>query len=597
MLENGTKVFGEWVVDKKIGSGSYGTVYKIKRVEFGTEYYAALKVINIPQDSQDHMRLRTEGMDNESINTYYGQIAQNFIQEIKLLSSMDGNTNIVDYKDHSVIQNGEFGYTIYIRMQLLTPLNDRLVDENGNAVFLPVKEVLKLGVDMCSALEVCEKKRVVHRDIKIDNIFASETGDYKLGDFGIAKQLESTQGEMSKKGTMMYMAPEVFRGEKYNNTADIYSLGIVLYRLLNKNRAPFFPMHPAVIKFSDKEEANMKRLNGEVFPEIPELSGAVMTVLRRATAFNPSDRYKTAAEFKRELQKIIDSGCFTGKTPGSAQQTAAKLPATDNKNKNSITDKSAKKDNAALKETKKTTEKSGSKPKSKSKKPLFIILALLIVAGIVGSLLLCVFLGFIGSSGSDSDTYYDDYAVGDDVIVNNNDALYSDETHTVYFSELSYMNYEDAGEILDEAGINYYYTYVYSESYLYGAVVDDIRFGWSTAGTASTGDSVELVVSCGSVDEAWNYYEPDDLVDIYYEEDNMYDVYLYSADGSYELVLERVLWDTAYDEYIQFADEIVNVADIEMLDGSARVNYGDGYLDIIREYGVYRWRYDYEILD
>ncbi len=305
MLEIGSTVFGDWTVEERIGSGAFGTVYKIKRENFGTEYYAALKVINIPQDPEEHSKLRSEGMDNESISTYYGQIAQDFIKEIELLSSLDGITNIVDYKDHNIVPNDSLGYTIYIKMQLLTPLSKKLVDNNGNAAFLSADEILNLGIDICSALEVCEKHKIIHRDIKIDNIFMSSNGDYKLGDFGIAKQLEATQGEMSKKGTMMYMAPEVFKGENYNHTVDIYSLGIVMYRLFNKNRAPFFPQYPNPIKFSDKETANAQRLNGAELPAIPGLNNELMAVLRKACAYKAEDRYQSAAEFKKELKNIL----------------------------------------------------------------------------------------------------------------------------------------------------------------------------------------------------------------------------------------------------------------------------------------------------
>ncbi len=304
MLEKGTIVFGNWTVEEEIGTGAFGTVYKIKREEFGKVFYAAVKVLQIPQDKEEYRRLKSEGMDDASISNYYSQIAQDFIKEIEFLSSLDGITNIVDYKDHIIEPNENMGYTIYIKMQMLTPLAKALLTDDGSARFMDVDEVVKLGKDMCSALEVCEKRNIIHRDIKIDNIFISENGDYKLGDFGIAKQLEATQGEMSKKGTMLYMAPEVFRGENYDKTVDIYSLGIVLYRLLNKNRAPFFPNYPDPIKFSDKETANAKRLKGEVFPDIADISPELNAVLKKACAFKPSDRYQSASEFKAALENV-----------------------------------------------------------------------------------------------------------------------------------------------------------------------------------------------------------------------------------------------------------------------------------------------------
>ncbi len=307
MLNVGSNVFGDWVVEEEIGSGAFGTVYKIKRNDFGEVYYAALKEINIPQNQNEHVNLRAEGMDDESISTYYGQLAHDFIKEIKVLSALDGITNIVDYKDHVIIPREPFGYTIYIKMQLLTPLSKKLVDANNKALFMAERDIVDLGIDICSALVVCERHNIIHRDIKIDNIFVSANGDYKLGDFGIAKQLEATQGEMSKKGTLLYMAPEVFRGENYDNTVDIYSLGVVLYRLLNKNRAPFFPDYPNPIKFSDKETANNKRLSGEQLPGIKGVSDDLISVLRKACAFNPAERFRSASDFKKGLEEYKNS--------------------------------------------------------------------------------------------------------------------------------------------------------------------------------------------------------------------------------------------------------------------------------------------------
>ncbi len=322
MLEKGTVVFGNWTVEEEIGSGAFGTVYKIKKEEFGRVYYSAMKVLHIPQDKDEHKRLRSEGMDDASISTYYSQVVQDFVSEIELLSSLDGITNIVDYKDHIIEPNDNLGYTIYIKMQLLTPVSNTLLNSDGSVRFMDVKEIIKLGVDMCSALEVCEKRNIIHRDIKIDNIFISENGDYKLGDFGIAKQLEATQGEMSKKGTLLYMAPEVFRGEKYDKTADIYSLGVVLYRLLNKNRAPFFPNYPDPIKFSDKETANTMRLKGEEFPDIIGISSELNAVLKKACAFNPKDRYFSANEFKSALNSVTLSMIFQGTDEPTAESVA-----------------------------------------------------------------------------------------------------------------------------------------------------------------------------------------------------------------------------------------------------------------------------------
>ena len=121
------------------------------------------------------------------------------------------------------------GWDILIQMELLTPLNQYIRDH-----VVTRQDVIRLGIDLCKALELCQKYNIIHRDVKPENIFISETGDFKLGDFGIARTVEKTTSGLSKKGTYTYMAPEVYKGEAYGTTVDIYSLGIVLYRLLQR---------------------------------------------------------------------------------------------------------------------------------------------------------------------------------------------------------------------------------------------------------------------------------------------------------------------------------------------------------------------------
>ena len=84
-----------------------------------------------------------------------------------------------------------------------------------------------------------KKRNIIHRDIKPENIFVNDFGDFKLGDFGIARKMENVTGGLSQKGTFNYMAPEVAGNGRYDSRADIYSLGIVLYRLLNQEPAAF----------------------------------------------------------------------------------------------------------------------------------------------------------------------------------------------------------------------------------------------------------------------------------------------------------------------------------------------------------------------
>jgi serine/threonine protein kinase len=221
-----------------------------------------------------------------------------------MLEQMKGDSHIVSYEDHYV-EKSEDGlkWTIYIRMELLKSLVSYITEET---YVLGEREVIRLGMDICKGLETCQKFNVVHRDIKMENIFVSNIGHYKLGDFGISKVMEQSENTGSQKGTKLYMAPEMLRGEKYDATVDIYSLGIVLYRLLNHNRAPFLPLYPQEIRVQDKEEALQKRLNGEVMPAPCNADEALAKIIQKACSFRPEDRYQSPRQMRLELEKLLE---------------------------------------------------------------------------------------------------------------------------------------------------------------------------------------------------------------------------------------------------------------------------------------------------
>ena len=294
-------IFGSWYLSRLIGKGSFGKVFEITREEYGTTYRAALKIISVPQDDDDLKSRLSEGSDLESVSEYYEGILRDIINENEIMAQLKGNSNIVSYEDHQIIPHEDgIGYDILIRMELLTPLLDRMMKKK-----LDEKEVVRLGIDMCKALELCHRKNIIHRDIKPQNIFISDNGDFKLGDFGIARTIEKTTGGMSKKGTYKYMAPEVFRGENYDATADIYSLGIVLFSMLNGNRGPFLPAPPAKVTHNDEEEARARRLRGEPIPD-PKDGGAMLSmIIRKACAFYPQDRYASAEQMRADLETYL----------------------------------------------------------------------------------------------------------------------------------------------------------------------------------------------------------------------------------------------------------------------------------------------------
>ena len=213
------RVFKDWTIDKCVGEGAFGKVYRITREDFGHIYEAALKVIEVPQAQSEVDAVRNDGMSEQNVTEYFRSVVEDIVDEFALMSRLKGNSNIVSYEDHSVVPKKDgFGWDIYIRMELLTPLFSHIKEHK-----MTVRDVIQLGIDICHALEVCQKYNIIHRDIKPENIFVSDIGTYKLGDFGIARQLEKTSSGLSKKGTFTYMAPEVYKGLEYNSTVDIYS--------------------------------------------------------------------------------------------------------------------------------------------------------------------------------------------------------------------------------------------------------------------------------------------------------------------------------------------------------------------------------------
>ena len=290
----------EWKITEKIGEGSFGKVYKAQRTERGKSFYSAIKIINIPGSQSELNSVRSETGDDQSARQYFQNLVEECIQEISTMEYFRGNSYIVSVEDFKVMEYLDaIGWEISIRMEYLTSFMDYCAEKQ-----LTEKEVIKLGMDLSKALEYCRKLKIIHRDIKPENIFVSRFGDFKLGDFGIARELERTMSGFSKKGTYSYMAPEMYKGKKYDSRVDIYSLGIVLYRLMNHNRLPFMSLEKQFITYRDKENALNKRVAGEQM-SIPVDAGEQFAhIILKACAYDPAQRYQTPEELYGALDDL-----------------------------------------------------------------------------------------------------------------------------------------------------------------------------------------------------------------------------------------------------------------------------------------------------
>ncbi len=299
-LKVGDSIFSNWKIVSVLGKGGFATVYEIEREEFGRVSKAAAKVMYIEKPHIDSPLYDFAGMSEDEVSRIYYNVIDDLVDECVLLEQMKGDSHIVSYEDHEIQFDENENCTISIRMELLTPLN-KYVRNN----VLTLRDIIEMGVEICEGLETCAKNNIIHRDIKPSNIYVTDIGTFKLGDFGISKSLEENHYTTSQKGTRTYMAPEVYRGEAYGVSTDIYCLGIVLYRLLNENKLPFVPIGKPLTA-TDRDEAIKRRMSGEVIPPPINASEYLGKVISKAIEYFPEDRYQSATEFKVALEELLD---------------------------------------------------------------------------------------------------------------------------------------------------------------------------------------------------------------------------------------------------------------------------------------------------
>ena len=197
-------------VIKKLGQGAFGAAYKVLNEE-DNNYYVIKKIL---------LKSAKENEINEVKN------------EAKILSNLQSE-NIVKYYD-SFTDNDSFN----IIMEYCDGLDLRkFIDDHKKSNELIKKNIiLHIISGICNGLKEIHDKTLIHRDLKPDNIFLKADLTVKIGDFGLTKQLkDANEYAKTQAGTMLYMAPEIIKGEKYNNKVDIWALGCIIYELCTLN--------------------------------------------------------------------------------------------------------------------------------------------------------------------------------------------------------------------------------------------------------------------------------------------------------------------------------------------------------------------------
>ena len=268
----GLEIAGRYRLDERLGAGGMSTVYRARDNVLERQVAVKLLAEHLSEDDGFLARFRREALS-----------------AAKLI-----HPNVVQVYDSG---HDPESHRHYIVMEYVEgPTVAQLMREHDR---LPVAQAVDIAVQSCQGLEYAHRHGVIHRDVKPGNLILNPDGVVKLVDFGIAKAAEDTGITQvgSVVGTAAYLSPERAQGEEATASADVYSLGVVLYQLL-AGRLPYET--GSLTELATRQQEGMPDPLHVVNPEVsPELSRAVT----RALAARPEHRYATAAEFGEALRE------------------------------------------------------------------------------------------------------------------------------------------------------------------------------------------------------------------------------------------------------------------------------------------------------
>ena len=249
---------------KYLDKGSTCTVFSINGD--GDKY--ALKVIHSTRDKKN---------------------IQKHIRELEILEKLSDCECVIKLIDYDINQEKN---TLYLLMPFYKTLAAKRREENINTL----KEVINIGIQVLKALIECRNRGIYHLDVQPKNIYFDDCGRIVLGDLGEAR-FETELNDIGKMhGTLAFMAPEVYQNGFYGQSSEIYSLGIVLYSLLNGAKLPFS-------NSQDLQIAINKRLSGTTLPPCTD-DKSVWRVIQKMCAFEKNERYSSYEETLWALEKI-----------------------------------------------------------------------------------------------------------------------------------------------------------------------------------------------------------------------------------------------------------------------------------------------------
>lgn len=268
------------------------SVYVVRSTRSGQRYI--LKHISVPESQKqvDALLFTGAAASKEDAQKYYEQVVSDYQSELETLESISSSPNLACYRSYQIVPKEDaIGYDVYLLAEQRKTLVDYLSDNAMTHVC-----AVNLGMDLCNALIDLRASGLIHRDVKPTNIYLSPQGHFVLGDLGIAKISELKYCSMPEHMLSSYSAPELFElVGSIEPTTDIYSVGLILYRIYNGNHGPFED------EKTSARAADRRRVTGEQMPAPMYADYELTEIILKACAFKPEDRYQTPEEFKDAL--------------------------------------------------------------------------------------------------------------------------------------------------------------------------------------------------------------------------------------------------------------------------------------------------------
>lgn len=282
-------VFGQWRLLRLIGSGGMGSVYLAERADGEFEQTAALKVLPV-------------GIGGK-------QGRNRFLTERQILARLN-HENIARLLDGGVSENG-------VPFFVMDFVDGVPIDTYCATNDVQIRDCLKLVLEITDAVQYAHRNLVIHRDLKPGNVLIDRDGKVRLLDFGIAKVLDPSGGTENltqlaqRPATPAYSSPEMLRGEAVDATTDVYSIGVLLYRLIT-GRLPI-----------EMDDSSFAAMQDRVTNEIPvpagkfseRVDGDLDTIIGKALGKTPDERYSSVEGLANDIRRYLRGEPVSAKAP------------------------------------------------------------------------------------------------------------------------------------------------------------------------------------------------------------------------------------------------------------------------------------------